>query len=151
MFAVIIDRRRDPSSPWHPAHVAGVLPTLARAIELGTHVPDDENASVRVVELGVRDFPFFLVEDVDFIGMDRETLEASMAEAARDRVRFSVDTTLHDDVHFIVYRVTGEYAPAPPGTDAMGSLDHFHVVDHTLDELRDGLHPWFWQSWLSRR
>ena len=94
--------------------------------------------------------PLFLVEDVDFTGVDRAALDALMTEAARERRRFASDGTVHDDVHFIVYRVDGEYAPAPPGMDAMGSLPHFHVVDHTLDEVRDGLRPWFWRAWVDR-
>lgn len=149
MFAVIIDRRRDASSPWHPALVAGVFSTLPRALALGRHVPDGEHASVRIVELAPASFPFFLVEDLDFTGVDRAGLDGLMAEAARERRRFAVDKA-KDDVHFIVYRLDREYAPAPPGIDALGTLPHFHVVDQTLDSVRDGLRPWFWQQWLDR-
>lgn len=132
MFALIVDVFEVSKGTWRPAYVAGIFSTFDKAIAFGgsMHVGD---RSARLVELAVTGFPFFLVEDDDFFAATRAELAEYVARAGRERRRYGPED-LPQEIHMNVFRIVEEYAPQSPGTDWMGSLSHFHVVNDTLDE-----------------
>ena len=149
MFALIVDVFDVSKGTWHPTYIAGIFSTFDKALAFGCSMRVGDR-SVRLIELTVSEFPFFLVEDDDFFAATRAELAEYVERAGRERRRYGPED-LPQEIHMNVFRIGEEYAPQPRGTDWMGSLSHFHVVNDTLDEAV-GLSPSRrWRAWLATK
>jgi hypothetical protein len=83
---------------------------------------------LRMVDLPVDRYPFLIVEKRGFEYGGIDLIRARLAELtpAGDE----------DHIHMNIYAVYEDFAPAKPGSDYMGALEHWHIGDDQLKPPR---------------
>ena len=82
----------------------------------------------RLVELGVRGYPLFVVEDRGFEYGDSDFVRTRLAEA--------VPCGNEDAILLNVYIVHEDFVPDMAGEDSMGAIYHWHITDSSLKPPR---------------
>jgi hypothetical protein len=110
--------------------ISGIFELRAAADAFVASMPAATRSMQKVVGIPVAGYPFFIIEDGGFEYGDliflRTRLRGLRAAGDED----------HNDMN--VYSASEDFAPTPPGIDAMGALLHWHVTDSTLQPPQFG-------------
>ena len=108
--------------------IAGIFLERQRAEAFLQSVPEEARELQSIVDVPVRNYPVFVIEDRGF--------EYGDLAFVRARLKSLMPNGDEDFIHLNVYAVKEDFAPDVPGVDAMGGLLHWHVTDDTLQSPR---------------
>lgn len=104
--------------------ISAICRDQQRAVGFLASIPTELQPVQRLMQVPVRDYPLFIVEDDGF--------EYGGAELVRRRLSQLRPSGNEDAVLLNVYIVREDFLPDHPGRDCMGHLYHWHITDDAL-------------------
>lgn len=111
--------------------IAGIFEHHSTAKAFLLSIPEAVNCKQHIVELLLKRYPVFIIEERGF--------EFGDINFVRAKLKSLSPHGNEDYIHVNVYAVREDFAPAEPGIDNMGSLLHWHITDSILHSPRSQL------------
>ena len=114
---------RDGQRRW----ISGIFKAADAATAFWQRIPAGQKLHHHLTTIVPDQYPFYVVDTDHYQYLP----PVQVLQIVRD-----LHPTGDDDVHFNLYRIDEDFVPNRPGADIMGRLQHWHIDDSALANLK---------------